>query len=521
MKYTETDWKIPWIASFTLLINFSINPLGATSPNTLYHSLDPLSVQEHLAYYRAYPESEEGRKALEHAWQLLAGDNHTETLAPQLTLDADAILGLVELVQGKPTNNLTDIPNETLAAVEELGASLPNRRLKGYTAKSEAEVLDLPPEEIDLAKGLLLSQLSSTTERRRYEALLDLIALQIRAYLKPAAGPLEKIRAINHFIFHRLHFRFPPQSLYAKDIDIYTFLPSVLDSHEGVCLGVTTLYLCLAQRLDLALEIITPPGHIYIRYRDGDQEVNIETTARGIHIPSEHYLGVNTRSLEQRNIKEVIGMTHFNHASVYWQSGDYEKAFAAYYRALPYSPEHPLLVELMGLCAAAQGNDKEGRLWLERVKDSVADHLVVRSSTVDDYLNGKVDARGIRAIFLPVDDTRETIIKKQQALQEVLSSHPQFRTGLLQLAVTWLQLHRRGEALEVLNRLHHLDPNDPTVQYYLSLLYAQRQFFSPAWEHLQRAEALCASRQHCPRALKELRRGLIRESPEPKKMVLN
>src|SRR6202044_1243325 len=122
------------------------------------------------------------------------------------------------------------------------------------------------------------------------------------------ATPQQKIDAINSFIFEEMGFRFPPHSRYAKDIDIYTFLPSVLDSRRGVCLGVSILYLCLAQRLGLNLEMITPPGHIYIRYHEGENIINIETTCRGIHMDSEDYLGINTRCLQMRNIKEVIGL---------------------------------------------------------------------------------------------------------------------------------------------------------------------------------------------------------------------
>src|SRR5665647_1570782 len=105
------------------------------------------------------------------------------------------------------------------------------------------------------------------------------MALQILARLPPKASPQQKILKINELIFDEMRFRFPPHSLYAKDIDVYTFLPSVLDSHRGVCLGVSILYLCIAQRLDLNLEMITPPGHIYVRYRTTDQTINIETTA--------------------------------------------------------------------------------------------------------------------------------------------------------------------------------------------------------------------------------------------------
>jgi hypothetical protein len=37
-------------------------------------SLDPLSVSEHLAFYELYSDTQEGKKALTHAWNLLSGE---------------------------------------------------------------------------------------------------------------------------------------------------------------------------------------------------------------------------------------------------------------------------------------------------------------------------------------------------------------------------------------------------------------------------------------------------------------
>jgi regulator of sirC expression with transglutaminase-like and TPR domain len=94
------------------------------------------------------------------------------------------------------------------------------------------------------------------------------MALQILARLPENASSEEMIRVMNEMLFNEMRFRFPPQSLGIKEVDLYTVLPSVLDSRRGVCLGVSIIYLCLAQRLDLNLEVITPPGHIYVRYVD-------------------------------------------------------------------------------------------------------------------------------------------------------------------------------------------------------------------------------------------------------------
>src|SRR4029079_11872384 len=138
---------------------------------------------------------------------------------------------------------------------------------------------------------------------KAYEAAVDLMSLQILALLQEKAKDhKELIRGINEFIFEEMRFRFPPHSLYSQSIDEYTFLPSVLESRRGVCLGVSILYLCIAQRLNLAIEMITPPGHIYVRYRNDDTIINIETTARGIHVDCEEYLSVNLCALQKRTI---------------------------------------------------------------------------------------------------------------------------------------------------------------------------------------------------------------------------
>ena len=96
---------------------------------------------------------------------------------------------------------------------------------------------------------------------------------------------------------------------------------------------------------------------------------------------------------------------------------------------------------------------------------------------------------------------------------EVLTDYPRFRAGIFALAGIWLQLHRHGEALEVLERYHQLDPGDPSVEYYLAVLYTERMDVNKAWEHLHIAESLVKAHDHNPKALKELRQELCRQCP--------
>lgn len=506
------------LAVFCLTSSF----LAGQSPEhirTVYNSLDVQSISQHLAFYELYPETEEGRLSLNQAWRLMAGpDGKFNAEISQLPNSAATIQSIVHLVNKKPDEDLKSLDESELILIERASERLPHRKLKGHLATSEQEVLKLEPHEIDLARGLFLSEMGNSPEAmqkiRSYEAMIDLMALQILARISMDAPPEKKIRAINDFIFFDQGFRFPPHSLYAKDIDVYTFLPSVLDSRKGVCLGVSILYICLAQRLNLTLEMITPPGHIYVRYRNGDRIINIETTARGIDIDSEFYLSVDTRSLQERNIKEVIGLAHFNQASTFLQAEEFEKAVGSYEKAMMYLPQDMLVKELLGYNYLFVGRKEEGEKLLRLVENYLPDHAIVKETTAEDYLKGHVDADGIKAMFMPVDEKRESIVKKRQELEKMLEKYPKFRNGIFYLATAWLQLHRNAEALQVLKNYHELVPDDPTAEYYLAMINMERFDYCTAWEHLRAAERITEGRNHKPKALSDLRKMLGMLCPE-------
>ena len=506
-----------------LILLFTVIPEAHSAVSSgklkaLYNSIDPSSVSQHLAFYDLYPNTPEGQKALQDAYRLLAGGSQVtgNTVLPSSLLSS--IQSIVGLVNKHPGEDSIELSDSELATINTLANRLPNRRLAGYRATTEGDVLKLPTEQIDLTRGVLLSQLGSDPDAQRkiksYEAAIDLMALQILTRVSLNDSPKMKIRAINHFIFEEMGFRFPPQSSSVKDIDLYTFLPSVLDSRRGVCLGVSILYVCLAQRLNLELEIITPPGHIFVRYCKGDQIINIETTARGIHLPDEEYLGVDTRALEHRNVKETIGLAHANQAAVFLERQEYGKALDCYAIAKRYVPHDKHLIELMGYTCLMHGDESQAKPLLEQVAGYIPDYAVSKETIAEDYLKGRVNGDGVKAILMHVDQSRSSLLAKKEAIQKVLDKYPNFRDGIFSLAGTWLQLHRAGEALFILTRYHDIDPTNATVEYYLSVLYAERLDYNKAWYHLKLAEQLVRERDHDPKALHELRQELVQLSPE-------
>lgn len=501
-----------------LLIHFSLFALP--SPALIYSTLDPTSVTQHFAFYELYSHTSEGKQALKHAWNLLRGNQSQED--PELIWPSVDMQPIVAFVNRSSQEKPVNLNEEQLTVIDKLGQHLANRKLKGYGVWDLEAALKLPSEEIDLARTLFLAERQKDEESliraRSYEANIDLMALQILARLPENPTPEQKIRAINDYIFNEMRFRFPPHSLYAKDIDIYTLLPSVLDSRRGVCLGVSILYLCLAQRLELSLQAITPPGHIYVRYVSPEKEIiNIETTARGIDVPSEHYLGLETKFLQERTIREVVGLAFMNQAAVSWHREDPKTAVALYEQGQLFLPDDYLLSMFLGYNYLFIGEKAKGKKLLEKIQTMAPEHSITKDTVSEDYLKGRVDAEGIQAIYSEVDDSRTSILKKQKRIADILAKYPLFRQGHFHLAVTWLQLGRYKEALPILKHYTELNPEDPTAHYYLAAIYAERLHYTQAWIHLQKAEAIIQAKNHNPKALKDLRENLERACPEPLK----
>lgn len=521
-------WTLHCFAFGELLeLNEKYKESSALELETMYNSLDPHSLSELLSFYSLHKEKPIGQRAQKRIWQLLRLHRLTSSnFRDPLHLPSIDVLPFLALISPISSHNPKQLLTEAqLQTIEALADHLVNRTLKGFSIVDKQKLTALPSDEIDLARALLLYAFDGKDQSllhvRSYEASLDVMALQILAYLPVGASDEEKVHAINRFIFHQQKFRFPPHSLWVQNVDLYTLLPDVLDSRHGVCLGVSVLYLALAQRLGLPLEIITPPGHIYLRYRQGDRVLNIETTAHGVSFPSKMYLGINTCSLQQRTLKEVIGLTFVNQASTAWQSEDYHTALSFYEQALPFLPDDPLLNMLLGYQYLLTGNLIKGIEKLKQVAHIPFEGAVYPETVPVDFLEGKVDIDGIQAVFAHVDETRASIALKQTKLQTVVKRHPKFRNGLFHLALTHLQLGHRQQALDILNQYHKLDPNNPVVEYYLAILSIDRLCYDKAWQHLLRAEAIAAQAKYKPQALLQLRHQLRAFSPDPTTLPQN
>lgn len=467
---------------------------------TLYSSLDKGPFLPLLAFYVLYPTHPKGCAARD---ELIASIKNPSLASKDLRPLAETLLGVME-----PSCRLALGEKDTFAsALQWLGiaaADFPSRRLKGAEITSRAELEALPSDEIDIGRALLIEELSPDAWPL-YEGQLDLMALQIAALLPPHATGKDKVAAINSYLFTDLGFRFPPLSSYSTHIDRYTSLHSVLDTRRGVCLGITLLYYCLAQRLSLPLEIITPPGHIFLRYREGEITINIETTAGGIDLPDEKYLGLALRYLTLREPRELIGLAHMNMASTALINEDYTTALSHYMRASLFMKESQILLELTALCHLLLDAEEKAQPFLIRAMALPLSETVSPSTLASDLYHKAIDAKGLCLLLTPIGKERPDRQRQCEQLKELLKSFPRFRAGWLQLAEVSLELNSIATALKALESYYALDDSDPHIAYLLSQLSLKRYNYKDALKYYLIAYKLCADQNHFPKPLRELK----------------
>ena len=232
-----------------------------------------------------------------------------------------------------------------------------------------------------------------------------------------------------------------------------------------------------------------------------------------MHIPTEMYLGINTKHLKKRTLKQVIGLHFMNAAATAWHHSNHKEALKLYKEAEHFLPNDPLLHTFMAYNYLFTGELQKGKALFKKIKEHPVEDQLYPDTIIDDFLNGRVDAKGIQIIYKEVNETRESVLQKQADIQKVLKAHPKFREGIFHLAVTWLQLGRNKEALECLHHYHALDPNNPTVEYYLAALSLQRLSYAEALKHLNFCKIILEKYKHEPRVLLHLEKDLRQHAP--------
>ena len=175
-----------------------------------------------------------------------------------------------------------------------------------------------------------------TNEELNYSSnQLDEMLKRLSVKFKNTNSEKEKIGILNTFLFNEMHFQ------YEKSLDNIKFalLPSVVKERKGNCIGLSTLYLYLGQKLNLPVWGVAAPNHIFVRLKEDKGSVNIELADFGNSHSNQEYAEQFGISKEMETAIYMKDLSNQEVAGVaYLSSGRIDDAIIQLNKALKYNP---------------------------------------------------------------------------------------------------------------------------------------------------------------------------------------
>jgi regulator of sirC expression with transglutaminase-like and TPR domain len=195
------------------------------------------------------------------------------------------------------------------------------------------------------------------------------LAERARSAIAGAVSPAETLDRLNRFFFEDEGFT-PTFDVNSPD---NVLLGHVLAGKKGHCVGLATVYLALAEELNLPIHAVATPKHLFLRWDDGKTRRNIELFQKGRDVSDEKYVReqrIPKESIEQgvflANLprREFLGVVYQNLGVLASQREDFESSRRHYTRAIRLNPK-------LAVAFYNRGNDA---LKQQKFKDAIRDY---------------------------------------------------------------------------------------------------------------------------------------------------
>jgi len=356
---------------------------------------------------------------------------------------------------------------------------------------------DEPVSFIDTAIAFT-RQVDPSVDHRMVRQTIEDLASQVREALQPGLSGAEIMLLLADFIYNRWGFsvRLPedvPEDMgyydtilrFAQDSpqDIYrqSFLVPVLEYREGNCLGLTSLYLALAEALDLPIFPVYVPYHVFPRFDDGTTVINVEATARGIVFENSAYIrlcriskqtllkGIYLRTLPT---KEVFSAYYLALGSWHAGRGLGKKAQQAYRRAVRLSPQLALAYSNLAFIYAYYGISTQ---WMNQA------HAAINIDPF--FLGGYLSLSNV--LF-----QEGRMVDAIDVLKQAVAKHPAVAHAHAMLGEMYLMEGYFKEAEQSISRAIQLAPREPNFHASMAKVAYFKNDYLEAEKYAARAKQL-------------------------------
>lgn len=342
------------------------------------------------------------------------------------------------------------------------------------------DLITVYDENFDIAEVSLLLAKDEYPEIKveDYAECVDWYARMIKARIQGTDGPELIINIINKFIFDELGFVYVPTGNLE---DLY--LNKVIDRRKGNCVGLSTLYLSIAERLGFSLFGVNVPEHIFVRYDDGKQKINIETGHKGMCLPDTFYVKHSVERFDEESVehgcylqnlnnREVISNILLNRSKIRSEDGDHKGALGDCKKSILLNPKNP-----GAYCNRGVVYEKLG-LISEAIKDySMA--ISLNRQYASAYYN--------RGSLLGV------VGKYGKAIEDfdvAIAVNPKFTLSYLNRAIAFKKMGKVDKAIQDYNTIIEIDPGYAQAYCNRGVAFAETGRFDDAMNDLNKAVEL-------------------------------
>lgn len=378
---------------------------------------------------------------------------------------------------------------ENLQVVQHGQAQHPDNKLFQDLIQIDEQPLDIAETSLLIAK-----EEYSGLKIRDYVECIDWYARMIKARIMESDEPETIVNTINEFLFDELGFTY----VQTGDLeDLY--LNKVIDGRKGNCIGLSILYLSIAERLKLPLFGVNVPEHIFIRYDDGEQRINIEMGHRGMSLSDTFYVTHSIERFDRKSVengcflmnlnkKEVISNVFLNRSKIRREGGNHRGALVDCNKAILLNSRNPaaycnrgVIFEKMEMISEAiknyslaiSLNHKYASAYYNR--GSIFGVKGEYGKAIEDFS----EAISINPVFKLSYFNRAIALKKvgeiEKAIQDydkIINIDPDYAQAYCNRGVAFAETGRHDDAINDFNKAIELDPDLSDAYFARAIFFA-------------------------------------------------